>query len=165
MDHFKQIKAIIFDVDGVLTDSILHITESGELLRRMNTRDGLAIKMALAAGIRVAIMTGGGSQGVVSRLRNLGIQDIYIKLQDKQEAFEEFIDIYGLDPTNIAYMGDDWPDFEVMKRCGLPSCPSDAIEEIQTISKFVANTAGGAGCARELIENILKAQSGWPAEL
>ncbi len=156
------IKALVFDVDGVLTDSSLLITESGELLRTMNTRDGLALKQAVKAGFHVAIMTGGGSKGVISRLRNLGIADIYVMLQDKTEAFEEFLHQYDLKEEEVAYMGDDWPDYEVMQRCGFPACPADAIEEIRGLSQFVARSRGGAGCVREFIEDIMRAQLKWP---
>ncbi len=164
LELFNNLDTLIFDVDGVLTNSELIITEEGKLLRKMNTRDGYAIKQALKAGFRVAIITGGKSQGVVDRLRALGIQDIYYGIQDKIEVFDEYLLTYGLSPASILYMGDDLPDYHVMKRVGLAACPSDAAPEIVRICRYVSPNNGGEGCVRDVIEKILRLKGLWEYE-
>ena len=123
-EHFQYIKTFIFDVDGVLTNSQVLVLEDGKLLRSMNVRDGLAIKKALNAGYRICIITGGKSEGVKIRLQNLGVQDIYLGQSDKLEAYEEYRDIYNLNPEEILYMGDDLPDYPVMRKVGIAACPA-----------------------------------------
>lgn len=161
LEKFKEIKTFIFDVDGVLTNSELLILEDGKLLRKMNVRDGYAIKMAIKAGFKVGIITGGKSEGVKKRLEGLGVTDIYLGQQDKMEAYEDFITTYDLDPDLILYMGDDWPDYDVMRKIGLPACPKDAAPEILKISHYVSPFDGGSGCARDVIEKVLKLNGKW----
>lgn len=162
LEKFGEIDTLIFDVDGVMTDSSLHVLENGQLLRKMHTRDGYALKMAVKAGLRVCIITGGKSEGVKIRLQNLGVSDIYVGIQDKLETYEEYIDIYDLDEDRILYMGDDLPDLAVMRRVGFPVCPSDAAPEILKISKYISSERGGHGCVRDVIERILKVNGKWP---
>lgn len=161
LEKFGEIDTLLFDVDGVMTDSSLHVLENGQLLRKMNTRDGYAIKAAVKAGLRVCIITGGKSEGVKIRLQNLGVTDIYVGIQDKLDTYEEYIDIYELDEDRILYMGDDLPDLAVMRRVGFPVCPADAAPEILKISKYVSGEKGGHGCVRDVIERILKLKGLW----
>ncbi len=161
LEKFRDIHTFIFDVDGVLTNSELIILENGRLLRKMNTRDGFALKTAIKEGYRVGIITGGKSSGVVSRLEGLGITDIYKGVEDKLEAFEEYIETYDIDPAGILYMGDDIPDYEVMRRVGLPACPQDAAIEIMNISQYKSPIKGGGGCVRDVIEKVLKLHGKW----
>ena len=161
LTQFKNIKTLIFDVDGVLTDGSLIISESGHLQRKMNAKDGYAIKKAMQVGLQVVIITGGNSQGVYKRLRGLGITDIYMNSHQKTNDFEELLFVYELNKENILYMGDDMPDFEVMQQVGLPVCPKDAIPEIRGISKYISSRNGGDACVREVIELVLKAQGKW----
>ena len=161
LEQFKTINTLIFDVDGVLTDGSLIISESGHLQRKMNVKDGYAMKKAMQAGFQVVIITGGNSQGVYKRLRGLGITDIYMNSHHKIEAFEELLFVYELKKEHILYMGDDMPDFEVMQQVGLPVCPKDAIPEIKGISKYIASRNGGEACVREVIELVLKAHGKW----
>lgn len=161
LELFNGINTFIFDVDGVLTNSELIITEKGELLRKMNTRDGYAIRHALDAGYRVAIITGGKSKGVVDRLKGLGISDVYAGIDNKVEAFEDFLAIHQIDAETILYMGDDLPDYEVMKKVGLPTCPADAAPEIARISSYISDKKGGEGCARDVIERVLRLHGKW----
>jgi len=158
---FRDIDTLIFDVDGVFTNSNLLITESGELLRTMNTRDGYAVKKALEAGLKVAIITGGSSIGVTSRLKGLGVVDIYSGIQHKIDAFDEYILTYDLQKSRTLYMGDDLPDQEVMMQVGMPVCPSDAVSEIKAISQYVSPFKGGYGCVRDVIEKVLKLRGEW----
>jgi len=159
--NYKNIKTLIFDVDGVLTDGTLIISEGGHLQRKMNVKDGYAMKKAMQAGFQIVIITGGNSQGVYKRLRGLGITDIYMNAQHKIEAFEELLFVYELQKENILYMGDDMPDFEVMQQVGLPVCPQDAIPEIRQVSKYISPYKGGEACVRDVIELVLKAHGMW----
>ncbi len=161
LEQFRQVHTFIFDVDGVLTNSELLITEEGKLLRKMNTRDGFAMKLAIKAGYRVCIITGGSSAGVVERLKGLGITDIYKGVDDKLEAFEEYIHMYDLEPGGILYMGDDIPDYDPMRLVGLPCCPKDAAVEIARISQYHSPIEGGRGCVRDVIEKVLKLHGHW----
>lgn len=161
LERFQEITTFIFDVDGVLTNSELIILENGHLLRKMNTRDGYAMKRAIEKGYNLCIITGGGSSGVVQRLKGLGIKDIYSSISDKMEAFEEYIHAYDISPSEILYMGDDVPDYEVMRRVALPTCPNDAASEILRVSQYVSPQKGGRGCVRDVIEKVLKLNDDW----
>lgn len=156
-----QITTFMFDVDGVLTDGNVTISTRGELVRNMNTKDGYALKVAINAGYNICIISGGTNEGVRTRLKGLGITDIYLGAHNKMEQFEEYIDIYNLNPENVLYMGDDIPDYPVMKKVGLASCPKDAVPEIQDISIYVSQKKGGRGCVRDVIEQVLKVQGKW----
>ncbi len=163
LEKFKNIDTFIFDVDGVLTDNSLLVTEQGELLRTMHIRDGYAIKQAVEKGFRICIITGGKSEGVVMRLKALGVQDVYKGINDKLNTFKSYISENNIDPENILYMGDDLPDYEVMRRVGLPTCPADSVPEIIQISQYVSPMNGGKGCARDVIEKVMKLQQKWTA--
>lgn len=163
LEKFKNIDTFIFDVDGVLTDNSLLVTEQGELLRTMHIRDGYAIKQAVEKGFRICIITGGKSEGVVMRLNALGVQDVYKGINDKLNTFKSYISENNIDPENILYMGDDLPDYEVMRRVGLPTCPADSVPEIIQISQYVSPMNGGKGCARDVIEKVMKLQQKWTA--
>lgn len=156
-----QITTFIFDVDGVLTDGIVHVFENGELVRQMNIKDGYALKTAVDAGYRVCIISGGSNQGVRSRLSKLGLTDIYLGAHTKIDQYQEIIEKYNLKAENILYMGDDIPDYPVMLKVGLPCCPKDAASEIQQISTYISQKKGGKGCARDVIEQVLKVQGKW----
>lgn len=156
-----QISTFIFDVDGVLTDGSVHVFENGELVRQMNIKDGYALKTAVDSGFKVCIISGGSNEGVRSRLSNLGLTDIYLGAHNKIEQYEEILKKYDLNPENVLYMGDDIPDYPVMKLVGLPCCPKDAANEIQGISKYISQKNGGKGCARDVIEQVLKVQGKW----
>ena len=157
----NDITTFIFDVDGVLTDSSVHITETGEMLRIMNIRDGFAMKAALESGYNVCIISGGNNEGVRIRLRNLGIYDIHLASPNKVDTFNEYIELYSIDPSKVLYMGDDIPDYHVMKLVGLPTCPQDASPEIKAISNYISHKKGGKGAVREVIEQVMKVQGKW----
>ena len=157
----NHITTFIFDVDGVLTDSSVHVTETGEMLRIMNIRDGFAMKAALESGYHVCIISGGNNEGVRIRLRNLGITDIHLASPNKVDTFKEYIDLYGIKSSEVLYMGDDIPDYHVMQLVGLPTCPQDASPEIKAISKYISHKNGGKGAVREVIEQVMKVQGKW----
>lgn len=160
-----QITTFIFDVDGVLTDGVVTVTTSGELVRNMHTKDGYALKVAVDSGFNVCIISGATNEGVRTRLRGLGITDIYLGTHKKMEQFEEYINVYNLKPENILFMGDDIPDFQVMREVALPCCPKDAVPEIQDISVYISQKKGGKGCVRDVIEQVLKVQGRWNGQI
>lgn len=157
----NDITTFILDVDGVLTDSSVHITPTGEMLRVMNIRDGFAMKAALESGYNVCIISGGNNEGVRIRLRNLGISDIYLGSPDKEETFKEYCEIYNIKPEQVLYMGDDIPDYHVMQLVGLPTCPQDSSPEIKAISNYISHKNGGKGAVRDVIEQVMKVQGKW----
>ncbi|WP_396183575.1 KdsC family phosphatase [Flavobacterium sp.] len=157
----NDITTFILDVDGVLTDSSVHITPKGEMLRVMNIRDGFAMKAALESGYNVCIISGGNNEGVRIRLRNLGITDIYLGSPDKVETFKEYCEIYNIKPEQVLYMGDDIPDYHVMQLVGLPTCPQDSSPEIKAISNYISHKNGGKGAVRDVIEQVMKVQGKW----
>ncbi|WP_372754410.1 KdsC family phosphatase [Mariniflexile sp.] len=157
----NDITTFIFDVDGVLTDCNVLVTTTGELLRGMNVKDGFALKFAVNAGYNVAIISAGTNEGVKLRLESLGIKNVYLGAYDKIVRLEEYLNTNNIKPEHVLYMGDDVPDFPVMKVVGLPTCPQDAIQEIKGISKYISHKKGGEGAARDVIEQVLKVQGKW----
>ncbi len=157
----NHITTFILDVDGVLTDSSVHVTSTGEMLRVMNIRDGYAMKAAIESGYHVCVISGGSNEGVRIRLENLGITEIYLGAPDKVKLFEEYIKAYNIKPEQVLYMGDDIPDYHVMQRVGLPACPQDSAPEIKAISKYVSHKNGGRGAVRDVIEQVMKVQHKW----
>ena len=159
-----QITTFMFDVDGVLTNGMIHISSSGELTRLMNTKDGYAMKTALLAGYNVCIISGGKNEGVRKRLEALGIKDVFLGAHAKTDLFNDYISKNNIKPEEILYMGDDIPDYPVMKLVGLPTCPKDAVPEIQGISHYISQKKGGLGCVRDVIEQVLKVQGKWEGQ-
>ncbi|RZJ35410.1 MAG: HAD-IIIA family hydrolase [Flavobacterium sp.] len=157
----NRITTFILDVDGVLTDSSVHITTSGEMLRTMNIRDGYAMKAAVETGYRICVISGGSNEGVRIRLQNLGINNIHLAAPDKVKTLAEFMSEFNLNPDEILYMGDDIPDYHVMQRVGLAACPQDAVPEIKAISNYISHRNGGHGAVRDVIEQVMKVQNKW----
>lgn len=160
-EYLHQINTFIFDVDGVLTDGTIAITTDGQMLRTMNIKDGFALKTAINAGFNVCIISGGSNEGVRKRLSGLGITDIYLGAHNKIEQLNEYMDNKGISTQQILYMGDDIPDYPVMKLVALPCCPQDAVPEIKAVSKYISHKNGGKGAVRDVIEQVLKVQDKW----
>jgi len=156
-----RIRAIIFDVDGVLSAETITLSAEGEPLRTVNIKDGYAIQLAQKLGLRIVIMTGGNTEAVRLRYARLGVEDIYMGCSVKIKAYEEFLQRYGLTDAEVMYMGDDIPDLEIMSRVGCPVCPKDACNEVSNISIYVSHLKGGYGCGRDVIEQTLRAQGKW----
>ena len=156
-----QISTFVFDVDGVLTDGTVTIFPNGELVRKMNIKDGYALKTAIDKGYRVCIISGGTNEGVRSRLQGLGVKDIYLGAHNKIDQLEEYLTLNNLTPQEVLYMGDDIPDLQVMQQVALAACPKDAVPEIQDISIYISQKKGGQGCVRDVIEQVLKVQDKW----
>ena len=169
MKNYKQllpnIKTFIFDVDGVLTNGKILIHSNGELLRSFDTKDGYAMKYALINGFKIAIITGGRNQAVKAIFEELGIYDIYLDCHIKIEAYQDLIDSYDLNPQEILYIGDDLLDIPVMKKVGLGCCPADAATDVKEIADYISPKKGGAGCVREIIEQVLRVQGKWNLEI
>ena len=163
MDHsaFLSIKAFVFDVDGVLTDGTVLISESGELLRRFNVNDGQAIKYALEAGYIVAIITKGKSKGVRNSLTALGVSAMYDNLKEKESALADLKQKFNLSKDQILYMGDDIPDLDISEDVGIFSCPNDSCPEVLKRAQYVSPYEGGKTCAREVIRRVLKIHGKW----
>jgi 3-deoxy-D-manno-octulosonate 8-phosphate phosphatase (KDO 8-P phosphatase) len=157
----QKIRAIIFDVDGVLSAETITLSAMGEPLRTVNIKDGYAIQLAVKLGLRIAIMTGGNTEAVRLRYERLGVQDIYMGCSVKIQTYEQFLTNYGFTDEEVMYMGDDIPDLEIMQRVGCPVCPADACPEVQQTSIYVSQLRGGYGCGRDVIEQTLRAQGKW----
>lgn len=160
-EDLMKVRAFVFDVDGVLSTESMNIDSDGGLLRTANTKDGYAIQYAVKKGYPVAIITGGVSQAVELRYRGLGVENMYMGSKDKIEDFKDLVTRYDLNPSEILYMGDDLPDFEVMKQVGIPTCPANAVEQIKSISSYISDKEGGHGCVRDVVEQVLRAHGKW----
>jgi 3-deoxy-D-manno-octulosonate 8-phosphate phosphatase (KDO 8-P phosphatase) len=165
MSNFKEnltrIKAFVFDVDGVLSLQTIGLNTFGIPNRTINLRDGYALQLAVKKGYRIAVITGSNSKEYSKRLKMLGVTDIYLNSKTKLDHFKRFIAKYNLDRSEVVYMGDDIPDYEVMKSSGLAVCPSDADSEIKQISSYISDKRGGDGCVRDIIEQVLRLHNNW----
>ena len=164
LNKLKEITTFIFDVDGVLTDGSVFVTEDGIQSRAFNIKDGYALQLAVKCGYNVCTVSGSRSKSAVYRLNSLGIKDVYMGIHTKVEKVKIYLEEKHISPEKVIYMGDDIPDLEAMKMTGLPVCPADAVEEIKTISKYISPFPGGRGCARDVIEKVLKIQGKWMTE-
>ncbi len=160
-EYLERITTFVFDVDGVFTDGSLLVTSEGEMLRKMNVKDGYALKVALQKGYHVCIITGGTNEGVRIRLKGLGVKDIYLGAHHKIETLNEYLQSNDIATKNVLYMGDDIPDVPPMKAVGLPTCPQNAVPEVKAVSKYISHINGGQGCVRDVIEQVLKVQGNW----
>jgi 3-deoxy-D-manno-octulosonate 8-phosphate phosphatase (KDO 8-P phosphatase) len=165
MTNFKEelvkIKAFVFDIDGVLSLQTINLNTFGVPNRTVNLRDGYALQLAVKKGYHVAVISGCNSKEYLKRLKLLGISDIYLNSRTKVEHFNNFIKKYNLDYSEVLFMGDDIPDFEVMKQAGIPVCPADADSEIKQISIYISDKKGGEGCVRDVIEQVMRLHNNW----
>lgn len=161
LELFAPVKVFVFDIDGVLTDGSLLATEDGQLLRKMNIKDGYALQLAVKKGYKVWVISGGHSEAARSRLNKLGITEVHIGVKDKKALLLELIAASNSSYEQTLYMGDDIPDYAVMQLCGLPCCPNDAVAEIRQLSKYISPVNGGMGCVRDVVEKVLKLNNDW----
>ena len=157
----KNITTFFFDYDGVLTNGEVLLSSNGELLRSSNVKDGYALQLAAKIGYNIVILTGNTSEQIKTRFENLQIKNIYIEVEDKLKVFKNYVNEKNIKPKQILYMGDDIPDYLVMKEVGVACCPADAVEEIKNISVYISDHKGGGGCVRDIIEQVLKVQGQW----
>ena len=156
----KKIRALIFDVDGVLSDSNV-LLMGGQPVRTANTKDGYALQHAAKTDLKLAIITGGRNETIKERYMGLGISDIFMGVSVKIDVYRDYLIANGLRSEEVLYMGDDIPDYEVMKLAGCPCCPKDACTEIKQIATYISDYKGGYGVARDILEQVMKAQGKW----
>ena len=154
----KRISLAIFDVDGVLTDGSLYLTDGGEEIKAFNSLDGHGMKMLLENGVAIAIITGRNSASVAMRARELGVTHLYQGVQDKLAACGDLLGKTGLRQDQIGYMGDDLPDLALLSRCGFAATVPQATDAVKQVSHYISTRDGGHGAAREVCEFILRAQ-------
>lgn len=157
----SKIKTVVFDVDGVLSRQTITLSSTGEPLRTVNIKDGYAIQLAQKVGLRIAILTGGNTEAIRKRYAGLGVEDIFMGCAVKLKTYEEFLQKYGIKHEEVIYVGDDIPDYEVMRLCGCPCCPADACSDIKDISLYISSRNGGDGVGRDVVEQVLRAQGKW----
>ncbi|ULQ57567.1 HAD-IIIA family hydrolase [Flavihumibacter rivuli] len=165
INSFKQITTFVLDVDGVLTDGTIWIYDDGQMVRRMNIKDGYALQLAIKKGYRILVISGGTSEAVRLRLNKLGITDVFLKVEDKIAVLEAYREKHSLHWMEMLYMGDDIPDYGVMKMAGLACAPADAAPEIKHIAHYISPYKGGEGCVREVIEKVMKLRGDWSIDL
>jgi 3-deoxy-D-manno-octulosonate 8-phosphate phosphatase (KDO 8-P phosphatase) len=157
----SKIRAVVFDLDGVLSSETIALGVDGTPLRTVNIKDGYAIQLAMKMGLRVAIISGCKIEAVRKRYEGLGMEDIYLGAAVKIKVYDDFIAKYDLKEEEVIFMGDDIPDLEVMRRVGCPVCPKDACPEVKAASCYVSDWRGGQGCGRDVLEQVLRAQGKW----
>lgn len=157
----KNIKAFVFDVDGVFTDGSIYLLPGGNMSRVMNVLDGYAVVKALKNNYIIGVITGGNDPEVRNRINYLGITDYYAKSPDKMIDFENFRAKYNLEKEDILTMGDDVPDIQIMKNSGISACPKNSVPEVKAISDYISNIEGGKGAVRDVIEQVMKVQGTW----
>lgn len=160
-EQLKHIKAFAFDVDGVFTDGIVYLFPGDEFVRSVNIKDGYAVQHAIKMNYPIAIISGGKSAGIVERFKKLGVTDIYMGSSNKWDKYEDFRLKYGFEHREVLFMGDDIPDYEIMKAVGVGACPKDAATEIKDIAAYVSDRKGGEGCVRDVIEQVLRLNDHW----
>lgn len=156
-----KIKAIAFDVDGVLSPSTIPMSADGVPMRMANLKDGYAMQLAAKSGLKLAIISGADVPSITGRFTVIGVKDIFLGVSDKLPVFEKWMHENSLEPEEVAYVGDDIPDIPVLKACGLPVVPRDGATEAKAIATFISGADGGHGVARELLEEIMKMQGLW----
>lgn len=165
MSNYKEkllkVNTFIFDYDGVLTDGTVVLTNDGDALRTANVKDGYAMQLAIKKNYRIAIISGGFSESMVKRFENLKIKDVFLGVDKKIDVYNLYLATHNLDSDNVLFMGDDIPDYEIMLVAGVPTCPADAVEEIKRKATYISHQAGGHGCVRDIIEQVLKIQGKW----
>ncbi len=157
----KQVKAFAFDVDGVFTDGQVYLFPGEDFIRAVNIKDGYAIQHSIKMGFPVAIISGGKSDQIATRFQKLGVTDIYLGASNKLELYENFRAKYKLKHSEILFMGDDVPDYEIMQKVGVPTCPTDATHEIKEIALYISDKGGGRGCVRDVVEQVLRLHKKW----
>jgi 3-deoxy-D-manno-octulosonate 8-phosphate phosphatase (KDO 8-P phosphatase) len=161
LTKLKDITTFIFDVDGVLTDGAIYVSEEGVQIKAFHIKDGYALQLAVKCGYNVCIISGSRSKSALYRLNGWGVKDVYMGIHTKVEKVKLYFEEKHLLPEEALYVGDDITDLEAMKFVGLPVCPADAAEEIKAVSKYISPCVGGKGCARDIIEKVLKIQDNW----
>jgi 3-deoxy-D-manno-octulosonate 8-phosphate phosphatase (KDO 8-P phosphatase) len=160
-DKLKNIKALLFDMDGVLTDGTVIVMPGDELIRKMHTRDGSALARAVKQGYQVGIISAGFSQSAIDRFVKFGIQHVHMNARPKLPIYNEILEKTGLKREEILYMGDDIADMQCLHISGIGVCPKDSCQDVFGVADYVTEKPGGYGAVREVIEMVLRAQDKW----
>lgn len=158
-ERAANIRMLVLDVDGVLTDGKLYFDHAGNEMKAFNTRDGLGMKALQRCGIEVAVITGRKSAAVAQRMAQLDIQHVYQGREDKLNAFLHLLEITGLDAQQVCFAGDDWIDLPVLLRAGLAVSVADAEDRVKEQVHWITSRNGGDGAVREICNLILAAQN------
>ncbi len=159
--RFDLITTILMDMDGVLTDGRVITLETGEHLRYLSSKDAYAIQHAVKAGYRLALLSGGHSVGIEKRMHSLGVTDVFMRVPNKLQVYEEYKLTHNLTDEQVLYIGDDMPDYEVMQAAGIGCAPADAAADILEVADYITQAHGGQGAVREVIEKLMKVQDIW----
>ena len=163
--NLKAIRAIAYDLDGVATDGSIIVSgpTPEDLVRVVNAKDSFASRVAAQKGFIVSVISGGKTEALRTRCIHMGVREenLYLGVRGKLAVFQEFCSRNGLDPSEVAYFGDDIPDTQVLRACGFGIAPADAAEEAKAAADYVTKLPGGRGCIREGIEMIMRAQDKW----
>lgn len=157
----QRVKALVLDVDGVLTDGKVLYLPGGEEGRVFHVRDGLGIQLMRAGQVPVAFISGRDSEVVRRRAAELGVEHVFLGIQDKVAAYESLLKALALQDPDVAYVGDDLPDLPLLERCGLGFAVADAAPQVRSAAHVVLRAGGGQGAVREACERILKAKGAW----
>lgn len=158
----RDVKLLVFDVDGVISDGVVYLDADGEMMRNCHVRDSLAMKLALDAGLEILIISAGNSKKVEERMYYLGVEHVKMGCYKKFEELSKFCSEHGYDLDNVLYMGDDLPDYECLANVGVATCPHNAVVEIRSIADYISHIDGGLGCVRDIVEQTLRVQGKWP---
>lgn len=162
---FQPIKVFVFDIDGVLTNGQLLVTEDGGLLRSMNVKDGFALQWAIKKGYEIVVISGGDSTAAKFRLEKLGLKKVFINVANKVALLKQLMEEHQWQQESMLFMGDDVPDIECLQMCGLKTCPKDAVADIRSVCSYISPYNGGTGCVRDVVEKALKLHGNWPVVL
>lgn len=161
LELFKKVTTFVFDIDGVLTDGAVFVLRDGLQARQMHVKDGFGLQMAMKKGYNLFIISGGYSDEVKNRLEKLGVKEIYMAVEDKAQLLTTLVEKNKIKWDEVLYMGDDLPDLPLMEKVGMPCCPADAVNEVKAVVKYISPVNGGWGCARDVIEKVLKINGHW----
>lgn len=165
MPNYKEklttIKTFVFDYDGVFTDGIVYLMDNGAQVRTANARDGYALQLAIKQGYRICVITGALSKAIKERFERLKVSDVFLGSDNKKQILDDYIKKHNIKKEELLVMGDDIPDFHLLKAAHVATCPADAVEEIKLISDYISKKDGGKGCVRDIIEQVLRVQNNW----
>ena len=160
-EKLQPIKAFVFDFDGVMTDGSVWVYADKETVRAGNIKDGFAVQYAVKKGYLVAVISGATSASIDNRMHMLGVEHCYTGCGDKRVTYERFLKENNLTDSQVLFMGDDLPDYPLVRRAGVGTCPSDAAIEIKEIADYISIHAGGHGAVRDVIEQVLRLHGNW----
>lgn len=163
LEKLEQVKLLVFDLDGVMTNGKILVMPNGEWIREMDIKDGYALQHAVKSGLKVAVITGSSSTPVKERLSKLGIELFFENTPQKSLVINKLLNEMKIDKSSALFMGDDLPDLDAFQAVGIKSCPSDAAPELLQHADYISPKSGGNGCVRDIIEKVLRTQGLWSA--